>query len=329
MELARRAVNVERALGAAAVAAALAAAWGQSGAPLERRAREGRPWLAWVEARERGAAAPEFLLAAYDSASRRLSLLDVPPETKLEPRRSVERAYIEALTAADDDSAAARASEGLIEARLRALSPEPIPAVDGRLGVELPPLGDGDEAAVEAAAALKSAARSPRAWARALSAAAAGLCRGDRASLDAVLFDLELRRVPLERIEAARLPDDAQAPALLARLFAAEPAPTDGRGVTAEVLNGSAETGLARRAEKMLRWRGIDVLATGAGRPRARTLVYDRVGDFRRAALVRAALACPSARAVTRVDPARAVDVSVELGTDCAAALGPGDAPQP
>lgn len=322
---------VERALAALAIGAALAAAWGQAGAPLARSVREGRPWLAWVEAHERGRGreAPEFLLASYDGAAPRLILLDIPPDTKLEPRRSVERAYAEALSAAGDESAAARAAEGLIEARLRALSPETIPRVDGRLSVELAPLTEADEPCVETAAGLESLARSPLALARALRAAAAGLLRGDRAALDPALFLLELGRVGSGALEPARLPDEAQAPGLLARLFAAEAPPGDGRGITAEVLNGAAESGLASRAAKMLRWKGVDVLAIGAGRPRARTLVYDRVGDFRRAAAVRAALACPSARAATRVDSARAVDVSVELGADCAAAAGSEDVAQP
>jgi hypothetical protein len=54
--------------------------------------------------------------------------------------------------------------------------------------------------------------------------------------------------------------------------------------------------------------------------------VYDRVGDFGRADSVRRMLGCRDARTVTRVDPSRAVDVSVELGADCAG-LGAGAGP--
>jgi hypothetical protein len=57
--------------------------------------------------------------------------------------------------------------------------------------------------------------------------------------------------------------------------------------------------------------------------------VYDRIGDFERAAKVQAALGCPSARAITRLDPSRAVDVSIELGDDCAGTFGPGSGREP
>ena len=87
----------------------------------------------------------------------------------------------------------------------------------------------------------------------------------------------------------------------------------------AEVLNGAGVDGLAAHVKKMLRLKGVDVIETGgAPRPRERTVVYDRIGEFARAEAVRAMLGCRDARTVTRVDPSRAVDVSVELGTDCA-----------
>jgi hypothetical protein len=319
MESSRRALIAERVLGLCALAAALGAAWAESGAPLARARREHRDWLAWVEARTPdGDGPPSFLLASYDPDARRLELLHVPGDAKLEGRLTVDRAYFAALKADGDPEAAARAAEDLAEKRLRELSPESIPSVSGRLSADLPALGDGDEPAAAAAFALKASGRSPRAWARRARAAWSGLRRGDRAALDPLLFALELRAVPLDALESARLPEEAQAPALLGRLFASAPTPDDGRATTAEVLNGTPAPGLASRAAKMLRLKGVDVLGTGPARARARTLVYDRVGDFRRASLVRADLDCPSARAVTRVDAARAVDVSVELGEDCA-----------
>jgi hypothetical protein len=58
-------------------------------------------------------------------------------------------------------------------------------------------------------------------------------------------------------------------------------------------------------------------------------LVYDRVGSFARAERVRAALGCPAARTVTRLDPSRAVDVSIALGDDCAGTFGPGGGREP
>ncbi|NNN07346.1 MAG: LytR C-terminal domain-containing protein [Elusimicrobia bacterium] len=320
MEFPRRAVNAERALALLALAAALGAAWAEAGAPLARARREGRPWLAWVSMLPvDDGGAPNILLARYDPNARRLLLLHVPGTTRVDRRRDLDGVYRDALKADGDSAGAARAAEDMAERELRTLSPEAIPAVTGRIEVKTGPLGPGDEPAAEAALALKAATRSPRAWARRLREAWAGLLRGGRPALDPLLLAFELRRVPAGNLEAARLPDDAQAPALLARLFSDARPADDGRATTAEVLNGTARTGLASRASKMLRLRGVDVLGTGRAAERARTAVYDRVGDFRRAALVRAALGCPTARAVTRPDATRAVDVSVELGEDCAA----------
>jgi hypothetical protein len=105
--------------------------------------------------------------------------------------------------------------------------------------------------------------------------------------------------------------------------------PDDGRATAAEVLNGTGVDGLASRVAKMLRFQGVDVLGIGDSRPRARTLVFDRVGDFRRAERVLEALGCPDARAVTRMDATRAVDASVLLGADCADEFGPADPREP
>lgn len=330
MEFPRRAVKVERALAGLLLMAALCAAWVEAGSPLATSIRAGRPWLAWVEARERGdAAAPILHLAVYDSVRRRLALLHIESATKREPRRTLERAYLEALRSTRDPDAAARAAEDLAGARLRALRPEADLDVAGRLEVELPPLAGEDEPAVETAMALKTRLRSPGAWARLALAAAKRAPREGRAALDPLLFALELRRVPLESLAPGRL-DEAQAPALLGRLLA-PPEPLRGgpRAITAEVLNGANQPGLASRVAKMLRSREIDVLALGTTQARARTLVYDRTGDFRRAALVRSSLDCPSARAVMRGDASRGVDVSVELGADCAGAPGPADVREP
>ncbi len=329
MEFPRRPLIVERALAAILLAAALGAAWAERGAPLAAAVRDGRPWLAWVSARESGRpAAPALSLAIYDPVARRLTLLHVPGETKLEGRRTLERAFLEALRTTGSPDDAARAAEDLAETRLRALSPEPIPPVSARLAVEIAPLAAEDEASVETARALKARARRPRAWLSLMRGAARGLLAGDRGALEPILFALELRRVRLEDLQPARLPDDALAPELLGRLLSA-PGSGDGRATTVEVLNGAGAPGLASRASKILRSKGVDVLTTAGAGPRARTLVYDRVGDFRRAESIRSVLGCPAARAATRIDPSRAVDVSIALGSDCAGAFGSGEGREP
>jgi hypothetical protein len=330
MEFSRRAVNVERLLAAAALAAALGAAWAESGSGLAARVRDGRPWPLWIEARERGRATPPtFHFAVYDPVARRLSVVHVPGELKLEARRTLERAYLDALKASADPDAAARAAEDLAEGRLRELSPEPVPPASTRVVVEIAPLAAEDEPALSAALALKERGRRPRAWLALAREAVRGLRRRDPAALDSFFFALELRRAPLENLEPARLPEDAQAPPLLGKILRAEPREADARATTVEVLNGAGASGLATRAKKMLRLKGVDVQTTGGAAPRARTLVYDRTGDFQRARGVVAALGCPTARAFTRVDLARAVDASVELGEDCAGAFGTGESREP
>ena len=98
MEYPRRALIVERLLAAALLAAALGAAWAERGSTLAASVREGRPWLAWVSARERGREAPPALsLAVYEPTRRRLALIETPGELKLGGRRTLERAYREAL----------------------------------------------------------------------------------------------------------------------------------------------------------------------------------------------------------------------------------------
>ncbi|HXT02018.1 MAG TPA: LytR C-terminal domain-containing protein [Elusimicrobiota bacterium] len=323
---------VEHLLAAALLAAALGAAWAESGSTLAARVREGRPWLAWVEARERGRPAPpSLLLAVYDPVPRRLRLIHVPGDLKLEPkgRRTLERAYLEALKQTEDPDAAARAAEDLAEAHLRELSPEPVPAVSARLVIELAPLEPEDEPSLEAARELKARGRRFRTWLALTRRAFRGLLDRDRSGLDALLFALELRRVPLEKLEPARLPADDLAPDFLGRLLSTEPPPENARPATAEVLNGAGAPGLASRAAKVLRSKGVDVLTTASAPPRARTLVYDRIGDFARAEKARAALGCPDARTATRLDPSRAVDVSVELGLDCASDFGTGESREP
>lgn len=289
---------VERALAALALALALGAAWVENRSELAASIRGSRAWSAWIEAREPGPAAPSMNLAVYDPARRRLSVLHIPGS----PPAAEERA----------------------RRLLAELAAGPGPST--RLQVQVPSLSAQDEPSLEASLALKALTRSARAWLALTRACLHGLSTGDRNFLDALILAVELRRVPMESLRPAVLPEGAAAAGLLGRILSGEDPPPDGKATTAEVLNGADEPGLASRASKMLRLKGVDVMAMGKTRTRARTLVYDRIGDFRRAAEARAALPCPSARVATRLDPSRAVDVSIELGGDCAGALGFGAA---
>lgn len=319
MEIPPGTLTLQRAFAAFVLCAALAASWLEHGSPLAAKIRAGRPYLCWVAAREDRAPAPRLHLAIYDPPRRSLAVLHIPDETGLGGRRTLGKAFLEALRASDDLGAAVRATQDLAAAKLSALSPEPADwSGVARMTLDVGAPDAESEPPLRAALALKSRLRSPRIWLALARAAVRGLASGDRAAADPLLFALELRRVPLERVQPAWLPADEQAASLLGRLLSGEPSPPNEIAPTAEVLNGAGVDGLASQAAKMLRLRGVDVVMTGAApRPRERTVVYDRIGDFSRAAAVRGMLDCPFARVVTRQDPARAADVSVELGADC------------
>lgn len=320
MEIPAAALRAQRATAVLLVCLALAASWVEQGSPLAAKVRAGRPYLFWLAAREAREPAPRLHLGVYDPVRRTLALLHLPEGTRLEGRRTLGKAFIEALRASDDLGAAARAAQDLAGAKLAALSPEPADWTGaGRLTLDVGDPDEESEPPLRAALALKSRLRSPRAWWTLARGAFRSLAAGDRAGADELLLGLELRGVPVEGLRPAWLPADELAAPLLARVLSGEePAPA-GSAPTTEVLNGAGVDGLASQAKKMLRLKGVDVVETrGAPRRRERTVVYDRVGDFARAESVRRRLGCRAARTVTRVDPSRAVDVSVELGADCA-----------
>ena len=320
MEFPRAALNIQRALALVILSAVICTAVVERSSPLSEKIRTLKPWPFWLSVREPGrAAAPALHLGVYDPLRRSLVLIRVPESTKLQGKLTAARAYVDALRATDDEASASRAVIALAEAKISALSLEPISWQDaGRLAINLEPDDEDDEPAVPAALALKRRGRSFRALASLLLRSVQGLLKGEVSAADAFFLTLELRRVPLENLEPALLPDDASAPAFLARAFAPSAAPEpDGKAIVVEVLNGTDVQGLATQAMKVLRSKGMDAMVLGQTHPRSRTVVYDRTGDFNRAARVRAALGCPAAIAATRIDVLRGVDASVELGDDC------------
>lgn len=320
MEFPRAALNVQRGLALAMLAAVLGVAAAERASPFAARLRASEPWPFWLEVREPGSsAAPGFQLGVYHPLRRVLVLIRLPGTARLQGKLTAAGAYRDALRASGDAGSAARAVEDLAQIRLSTISLEPIRWDGaGRLSLELEAVEEIDEPAAAAAAALKARGRSPRAVRRLLRDAAAGFLNRDPSAADALLLTLELRRVPLESLQPAVLPDDAASSAFLARAFAPRVEPRSGdKAIVAEVLNGTDSTGLAAQAAKILRLQGVDVMALGQASPRSRTAVYDRIGEFESAARVRAALGCPTAIAATRIDALRGVDVSVELGGDC------------
>lgn len=321
MELPRAALNIQRGLALLILAFVLSVAVVERGSPFSARVRAAQPWPFWLSLREPGRAAPASLhLGVYNPLRRALVLIHIPETTRLQGKLTAARAYVDALRATDDEASALRAVEDLAQIKMSALSLEPISWEGaGRLTFELEAGAEDDEPAVAAARALKARGRSPRALWSLARRSVSGVLKGDKAAADELLLTLALRRTPLESLEPALLPDDAAAPAFLARAFSSQPEPrSDDKAIVVEVLNGTGAAGLAAQAAKVLRSKGVDVMALGqAPRPRSRTVIYDRTGDFDRAARVRAALGCPTAIAATRIDALRGVDASVELGADC------------
>jgi hypothetical protein len=85
--------------------------------------------------------------------------------------------------------------------------------------------------------------------------------------------------------------------------------------VRVEVINTTRTRGLARRATRVLRDQGFDVVSVSTGGPTAdSTLVLDRSGHPAWASAV-ARLLGPKARAESKPDSSRYLDITVLLGT--------------
>ncbi len=85
--------------------------------------------------------------------------------------------------------------------------------------------------------------------------------------------------------------------------------------VRVEVINTTRTRGLARRATRLLRDQGFDVVSVSTGGPTIdSTLVFDRSGHPAWAATM-ARLLGPKARADSRPDSSRYLDITVLLGT--------------
>lgn len=133
---------------------------------------------------------------------------------------------------------------------------------------------------------------------------------------------LESRRLAENGIRAAWLPSGAAGARFVAGLLNADRTARESP-LTIEVLNATGRRGVAWDNTKALRARGADVINTGNyGEVLGRTVLYDRTGRIENAFALQAMLNCPTARAVTKIDEQRLVDVSVVLAEDCARQLG-------
>ena len=106
---------------------------------------------------------------------------------------------------------------------------------------------------------------------------------------------------------------------LMPSLTAAKPESTThapvGARVRVEVINTTRTRGLARRATRVLRDQGFDVVSVSTGGPTVdSTLVLDRSGHPEWAAALERLLG-PTSRAESRPDSSRYLDITVLLGT--------------
>jgi hypothetical protein len=93
--------------------------------------------------------------------------------------------------------------------------------------------------------------------------------------------------------------------------------------IRVQVVNTTRIRGLARRATRLLRDRGFDVVEMSTAGPlRDSTLVLDRSGHAEWASTV-AIILGPAARAETRADSSRYLDVTVLLGSSWRAPAEP------
>lgn len=276
-----------RALAAALLAGALALAWLQSHSPLGRTISAGQPVLGWLSL---DGPAPALVLTVYQPVRRTLDLVYLPGGPRGQGSPSLEAAG----------------------ARLDALAP------GLGIGAGLPVWrgtqpDSSAEPPLDAADWIARRIREPRTWLKTFSPSGSAAWPW----FDRLLLALELQRLGPERLRPAWLPPEDQAGALLSRLVRGadgQPAP---ERITVEVLNASPKPGIASRAKNILRLNGADVMSVGNVSGQGRTIVYDRAGRFENAAAVARMLGCPSARALTKVDLKRLVDVSVVLAEDC------------
>jgi hypothetical protein len=95
----------------------------------------------------------------------------------------------------------------------------------------------------------------------------------------------------------------------------ASPRAPAGTRIRVQVVNTTKTRGLARRATRLLRDRGFDVVELGTGGPmRDTTLVLDRSGHPAWASAVAKVLG-PGARSEARPDTSRYLDVTVLVGS--------------
>lgn len=297
---------------------ALAAAVLELSSPFCAQLRAGRPAAGLVALRTAGSdpsSSPALYAAVFGPASRTLDLLELPASTPV-PGGTLASACRAAGPRACA-GAMAEAARGFLDGQPGWAWRTPPPFL---LEIDLPPGAASDPfaAATRLTAAVSDplfVARLPLRLRTLRAIRRQGLGRYDLLRL--LLAGARLRP---GGVALARLSDSRLAPSMLAGIAAR----LEGRALaeaplTVEVLNASASGGVALRATKILRWRGIDVVHFGNApteEPRVRVVV--RSGRSEAAAEVLDALGCPDAEVLTELEPEPRAALSLVVGDDYA-----------
>ncbi len=301
-------------LACALMAGVLSLAWLEHGSAFARSLSQSRPVLTWLALDTgNGREAPDLFLAVYQPTRRTLELVHWPGSRRMPGGGTLNGAYAALRRNGADPATAARHMADAAGSALEAL---------GLTGQDWKGLrlwrGEAPAAHAEPALAARQwilRRTGARLWPALLES------RGSAAGsswpwFDRMLLALELQRLRPEAARPAELPPEDQVGPFMERLLnpgAAGPAP---QRPTVEVLNASARPGAASRVKNILRSSGADVMSVDNA-VGARTVVYDRTGDFANAAAVLRMLDCTAAQAMTQVDLKRLVDVTVVIGEDC------------
>jgi len=310
---------------AASLAATSAAAWRDARSPLSDALRSGLPFtgLVTLRAAERGASVPPAAyVVLHDPLRGTVDLIETPPQHPAGAEGSTladvyGRAY---LASGDPRKAGKTMAEAAAAALTRRRTWPPGAPTAPLYRVELDPAPaealSGPEGLKRA---LLARTADPLFWLRlpALLRRRSGAAP-ELSAYDAWTLAREASALSPGGVRLARLSDAAGAAEFVAR--AVSPSAAEAPARTVEVLNSSGDLGVALKATKILRWRGVDVIHFGNSRgpESASTRFVDRTGRPEAAEAVRRALDCPDAEVLTEVESSPRASVSVILGRDYA-----------
>ncbi|HAH07465.1 MAG TPA: hypothetical protein DCM05_13250 [Elusimicrobia bacterium] len=292
--------------------------WLDLASPLSARLRSGRPVNGLLSLSVRNQEAPPDLYAlVLGPSAGTLDLISLPDNLAVDASSRT----LEGLFARGGRTAVEEAALGLVSGS--GLGSDPL-FLRFAVAVRTP-------SPVELRGALASAASDPLFWLRLPGRLKRLGGTGGLRPYDALLLAWRLARLrpdavslsrpPLAQDEGrrrgravARLVPDLTA-AVLSRAEGLKD--EDPAALTAEILNASGASGVALRATKLLRWRGVDVVHFGNApsvQPTVRIVVHS--GGPETAQAVLSALGCPETDTVVELVPDPQTSVTVILGKD-------------